>query len=443
MDTIVKLKRAALLGGDVVVLYLALFLTLLLRYNGISAEVWQTHAMPFTIIFLVWIIVFYVADLYDLRLLKNSIEFTQKLGVILGLCAGIAILFFYFLPGFGIAPKVNLFIFIAFAGALGYAWRTFYNAMLQDRLPVTKLMLLGYNQTAEELSRRLREHPQLGYEVKYWMKEGLRDKEFKQLAEIIAAHKIHLIVVPAHIKKSARAAHLIYKNLAFGTEVVDLATLYERVLKKVPLAELEEVWFLENLTKSHKIYDTLKRPVEVIAATLWIALTLPLLLLFIVVIKATSPGPAIFTQKRVGWRNREFLIYKLRTMRLDAERRGPRWAKPNDERSTSIGRFLRRTHLDELPQFWNIVRGDLSLIGPRPERPEFVESLRKEIPFYELRHLVRPGVSGWAQTHYRYGASIKDAYEKLQYDIYYLKNRSLLVDLLILLKTFKFFFTNL
>jgi lipopolysaccharide/colanic/teichoic acid biosynthesis glycosyltransferase len=160
-------------------------------------------------------------------------------------------------------------------------------------------------------------------------------------------------------------------------------------------------------------------------------------------VKITSDGAAIFKQKRVGKNGSEFTIYKFRTMKIDAEKNGPQWANYfNDSRATKIGKFLRTTHLDELPQLVNIIKGELSFIGPRPERPEFVESLKKEIPYYELRHLTRPGVTGWAQINFRYGATVKEAYEKTQFDIYYIKNNSPFLDLSILLKTIKFLFTN-
>ena len=170
---------------------------------------------------------------------------------------------------------------------------------------------------------------------------------------------------------------------------------------------------------------------------------MPLLLIITLAVKLTSKGAAIFKQKRVGKNGEEFTIYKFRTMKIDAEKNGPQWANYfNDNRATKIGKFLRTTHLDELPQLVNIIKGELSFIGPRPERPEFVESLKKEIPYYELRHLTKPGVTGWAQINFRYGATVQEAYEKTQFDIYYIKNNSPFLDLSILLRTIKFLFMN-
>lgn len=443
MNGVVKLKRTLLLVGDLAALYAALFLMLALRYGTVRGESLELHFLPFSALFLVWVAVFYLGDLYDLRVVKDSVEATRRLGQMLALCGLIAILFFYLVPGLPITPKTNLFLFLVLAGALDFAWRRLFSRHVAVKLPATRLLVLGANRTVGELVAYLEAHPQLGYEVALWLREGLHDAEFGDLATLISRHKIHALVVPAHVKKSARAARIIYKNLILGVEVVELAALYEAVFKKVPLAELEEVWFLEHLARDHRLYDAIKRPVEVALVALVLLATLPLTLLGAMLVRLTSRGKPLFRQRRVGARGKEMVIHKLRTMRADAERGGPRWAAPRDPRAIPVGKFLRRTHLDEFPQLWDVLQGGLSLVGPRPERPEFVELLRKEVPFYDLRHLIRPGITGWAQTHYRYGASVEDAYEKLQYDIYYLKHRSPLLDLLILLKTVKFFFTTL
>ena len=275
------------------------------------------------------------------------------------------------------------------------------------------------------------------------MQDGLQDKEFQHLSQIIIAHNITTIVIPAHLKKDAPAARLIYKCLTLGIEVIELSRFYEILFRKVPLAELEEVWFLEHLIYRHNIYETVSDPLERIAAVLLGIILLPLMAMIAVLIAATSPGPVIFRQKRIGKGEAEFMIYKFRTMRSDAEKDGPQWANYHkDGRATWIGKILRRSHLDELPQLINIIKGELSFVGPRPERPEFVEKLRKELPYYDLRHLTKPGITGWAQINYRYAASAEDAYQKLQYDIYYLENNSLILDFIIVIKTIKFLITN-
>ena len=187
----------------------------------------------------------------------------------------------------------------------------------------------------------------------------------------------------------------------------------------------------------------ISHPLEILFALVLIIFLSPLALLIIILIKLTSKGSAFFSQKRLGKNNIEFTIWKFRTMHSDAEKDGPRWANyQDDDRTTRIGGILRKSHLDELPQLYNILRGELSFVGPRPERPEFIVKLQKELPYYDLRHLTKPGITGWAQINYRYAASSMDAYQKLQYDIYYIKNNSPLLDFLIILKTIKFLITN-
>ncbi|HEY4475567.1 MAG TPA: sugar transferase [Candidatus Paceibacterota bacterium] len=443
----IRLKQLALLFGDILLLYLSLFFVLKIRYGEITEYIKRLHLGSFSVLFLIWLIVFYIIGIYEMRDLKNDGYFAKRFFLALFINFMLAVGYFYFIPGFAIppdskqelyiTPRTTLFIFFAIFASIAYVWRTLYNNLIHIQTPDKKILLVGYNQTAQELVDKINSHPQLGHEIRFWMKDGMRDKEFSHLAQIILANKINMIVIPAHIKKSSRAARLIYKNLSLGIEVADLATVYESLFGKVPLAELEEVWFLENIAKSHKLYDAIRRPFEIVMASLLALITLPLFLFIAFLIKTTSPGSAFFTQTRVGKYGSRFVLWKFRTMHKNAEENGPQWSKPNDSRITPVGKFLRRTHLDELPQLINIIRGELSLIGPRPERPEFVATLEKEVPYYDLRHLTTPGITGWAQINYRYGSTIEDAYEKLEYDIYFLKNRSFWLDLVIFLKTVK------
>lgn len=442
MSYSVKLKQMILLFGDALVFYASLLLTLFFRYSGVNADVWQVHFWPFTIIFLIWLVTFYIGGLYDLRALKNDLSFARSFLSLTLINGVIATLLFYFVPVFGISPRINLFTVVLFSGLAAYLWRTFYNNMLSAGSPPNRILMIGYNQTVEEVVNHIQQNPQLGYEVNFWMKEGLQDKEMEHVAQIILDNKINLIVIPAHIKKSSKAARLIYKNLILGVEVLDLAALYEKIFKKLPLAELEEVWFLENLARSHAAYEFFKKPIEILLAVALLSALAPVFAFISLLIAATSAGPVIYRQKRVGEREKEFTIYKFRTMRVDAEKDGPQFSNFRDDRATAIGKILRKSHLDELPQLINIIRGELSFVGPRPERPEFVVKLKREVPYFELRLLVRPGITGWAQINYKYGASVEEMQEKLQYDIYYLKNRSLALDFLILLRTVKYLFAS-
>lgn len=444
MNTLSSLKQALLIIGDIITLYAALLLTLWIRYGNLFyAEFINYHIEPFTAVFGIWILVFYIAGLYDLQSLKNDFEFEKRFWYTTIANVFFAAIFFYLVPDLEISPKTNLGVFFIIFGGINYLWRAAYNSVLGKAGASSRILLVSANSTSQEIAAHLEKNPQLGYEISYWMKEGLQDKEFEHLSQIIIAHNITTIVIPSHIKKDNLSAKLIYKCLALGIEIMDLSKLYELIFRKVPLAELEEVWFLENLTAKHRIYEIISDPLERLFALLLGIVLLPLIILIALLIKITSPGSAFFSQRRLGKNEREFTIWKFRSMNADAEKNGPQWANyTNDARVTWLGNILRNSHLDELPQLYNIIKGELSFVGPRPERPEFIVKLRKELPYYDLRHLTKPGITGWAQINYRYAASAADAYQKLQYDIYYIKNNSLLLDLLILVRTIKFLITN-
>jgi sugar transferase (PEP-CTERM system associated) len=257
------------------------------------------------------------------------------------------------------------------------------------------------------------------------------------LKELIRTEQISRIIVaePGLESRQEIAAALLECRL-LGVDVVDAVDLYQRVHGKIWLEGLapDRLVFSEGfrLTPS---YLLVKRVVDVAFALALLVVAAPVLLLIALLIRLESPGPVLFRQERVGQHGRPFTLYKFRSMVEDAESKGARWAQKNDARVTRLGRHLRKFHLDELPQAWNVLRGDLSFVGPRPERAFFVDLLRQQIPFYDLRHYVKPGITGWAQVCYPYAASVEDSYEKLQYDLYYAKHVSLALDLAILIRT--------
>nr|HOP41267.1 TIGR03013 family PEP-CTERM/XrtA system glycosyltransferase [Geobacteraceae bacterium] len=224
-----------------------------------------------------------------------------------------------------------------------------------------------------------------------------------------------------------------------GIDVFDAPTFYEQLTGKLLLENITPGWFV--FSNGFKLTHTIrfcKKIIDKILATIGLIITFPLFPLIAVAVKISSPGPVFFKQVRTGLHEKQFLLYKFRTMRSDAEAgTGAVWAQDNDPRVTSIGKFLRKSRLDELPQLYNVLKGDMSFIGPRPERPEFVETLKQQIPYYSHRHFVKPGITGWAQIKYPYGASVEDAVEKLRYDLYYIKNLSITLDLLIFFETIK------
>lgn len=225
-----------------------------------------------------------------------------------------------------------------------------------------------------------------------------------------------------------------------GKEILNLSQFFEEIEKKVPVDFLSQEWFI--FEKGFELFHNptglrIKRIIDLFLALFLLLLTWPFIALFALLVKLESRGPAFYSQVRTGLNDREFLIYKLRSMVSDAEKQGAQWAKSNDSRVTKVGKFIRLTRIDELPQLWNVIKGEMSFIGPRPERPEFNVDLESKIPFYRLRHLVRPGITGWAQVMYAYGASVEDSKQKLQFDLYYIKNFSFILDVVIIFKTIR------
>lgn len=442
------MKKAFLILSDIILLYAALLLALFVRYGGdFYEQLINRHLFPFSIIFVVWLIIFYIAGLYDFRRLRNNLDFLKTLGLTLFVNALLSVLFFYLVPAFGITPKTNLFIFLLVFGLLETVWRRLFNRLTLSLQPSSNILLIGSNETSKEISDFLADNPQFGYRIKLWLKKHKELAEVKEIGEwrdLIKKNEIGIIVIPRHFKQESGLAKIFYKLLTLGVEIHDLTTFYETVFRKVPLEEINEEWFLDELLEKEKFYDDLKRGIEFIGALLLGIILLPIELLIALLIKANSRGPAVCTQIRIGRNDIPYRHYKFRTMKSCTEKNGPQWKESGtrDPRFTLIGRFLAASHLDELPQLVNIAKGELSFVGPRPERLEFMKLLREKIPYYDTRHLVRPGITGWAQIQYRYGASIEDSAEKLKYDIYYIKNRSVFLDLAIVLKTLKSFFVN-
>ena len=297
------------------------------------------------------------------------------------------------------------------------------------------LLIVGVNTQSLELAKYIEENPQLGYELKYIMdlaKEGV-----KTIDKVIKDDKINTVVISPETYQVPQIIDTFYRSLENRVTFKNLSSFYEQITNKVPLGAINQIWFLENLSEgSKKTYEELKRFLDVVFAVILEVFIIPFVPLIALAIKISSPGPVFYRQKRVGRNGKNFEIIKFRTMRNDAEKEtGAIWAQENDPRTTWIGKIMRKTRIDELPQLSNILRGEMSFVGPRAERPEFHDKLKIGVPFYEERYIIKPGLTGWAQINYRYGSSVADAAEKLQYDLYYIKNRSLILDLGVILKT--------
>lgn len=410
-------KSIMLFAGDLAIFYLGLFLTLTLRYGSLpTAKLWDVHRWPFLFVYALWVIVFYVVGLYDV----GKIISLSKLAYILrtmAVSAGLAVLLFYFVPYFKITPKTNLFIDAAIVSGLIWLWRKTFLKITAKGSKI-KLFFRGDSQEISAFRGFINVNPHLGY---------------KSVAD---ASDADIIVVPTEAKQEPAVVMELYDRLLSGKTIIGFDRIYESMTGMVPVSLIGKAWFWENMMEINKQkFEKIKRWLDIVLALLLGTLFLITFPMIAVAIKLTSPGPVFYRQKRVGKSGKVFEILKYRSMCQDAEKNGAAWAQKNDSRITFFGNIMRKTRIDELPQFWNVLKGDLSFAGPRPERPEFVQELVQKIPHYAMRQLVKPGLSGWAQINFPYGSSVGDAVQKLQYDLYYIKNRSLMLEISILLKT--------
>jgi exopolysaccharide biosynthesis polyprenyl glycosylphosphotransferase len=433
-----NIKKLILLFGDILILYLSLWLTLLIRYGGnFDLERWQQHFWPFTIIYLIWLIIFFIAGLYELNLARNNINFYNILLRGLMINAGLAVAFFYFVPYFGITPKTNLFLNLAIFTLLFSGWRHLYNHLIKSSALLNNVLFIGQNKEINQINKIIENNPQLGYRAIKQIRPQDIQTPF-DLLEMATHQNIKTIVTAIDPHQDAKLVQSLYQCLPLKISFSDLPSFYEKILGKVPISSIGEIWFLENLTESQKnFYEAAKRILDMLGAFVFGIISLVFYPLIALVIKLDSPGPVFYKQRRIGQDGQIFKVIKFRSMVEEAEKDGVQWADQQDHRITKVGRFLRKIRFDELPQFWNIFIGQMSFIGPRPERIEFAQRLEKEIPYYQIRHIVKPGLTGWAQVNFHYGASVADSIEKLQYELYYIKHRSFVLDLSILLKTIK------
>ena len=437
MPTTLSSRKILLLLGDITILYLSLLGTVFFGFWGkFNWEILSGHLLPFSILYFFWLIIFYIFGLYDLGAIRIRVVLYPKIfgAILCGL--GVGMVFFYLVPLFGIAPKTNLLLNVLIFGVLFLIWRKLFGFLFSSRFFNNVAILGRDSQKIEALAKEIAARPYLGYRLTATFNDG------RNLLAKIREKKINALIVAEDFETDFDLLENLYQCLEARIIFLDWSQAYELFCEKIPTTFLQKKWFLENLREGErKFYDKTKRGQDLILATILLIITSPLWLFITLLIKLGDGGPVIYRQERIGKDKKPFSLFKFRSMDVEAESKtGPVWAKEQDPRVTRVGRWLRRIHFDELPQMINVLKGDISLVGPRPERPEFVEKLEKEIPHYHVRHLIKPGFTGWAQIKFRYGRSIMDSQEKFQYDLYYLKNRSLILDLGILLKTFQLFF---
>ncbi len=447
-----KRAPALLFLGDLVVFALSLWLTLLFRTGAIpTMAVLRDHVGPFLILFLAWTLVFYMTGLYGKGtiLLKSHLPQallrTQVANIVL------AALFFFFVPGVGIAPKTNLAIYLVVSLLLIFLWRLAVYPRLSVKRTRARAVLIAEGEDADALRAEVDGNPR--YPIRFV--EMLSARDFLALSEgerrALIPEDIDAVVadIPAC---SAHGLLPVLYDLPKGVgnyEIVDFTDLYEEVFDRVPLSLLDQGWFLEHVTERDPLWYTVpKRAIDLAGGLAMGLVTLVALPFVWIAIRLEGPGPLFIAQDRIGEKGTRMRVYKFRSMSVH-NRASDAWVGEDENRVTRVGAILRQTSLDEFPQFWNIVKGEISLIGPRNDIEGLGKRLEAEIPYYAMRYSVKPGITGWAQINQQYEQghlspqSVRESTVRLAYDFYYLKHRSLGLDLVIALKTIKRMFFRL
>ncbi len=452
--------------GDLTLFFLSLWIALAIRYAGMPSFVLiKQHIIPFAALFILWIFVFFIAGLYE----KHTLVFKSKLpALILNIQiinSLIAVLFFYLIPFFGITPKTVLFVHLIVSFALIVVWRV----VLVERLGFRhrdNAILIGagragvVSRTSVDIARSdfaesTARHDFAKSEMQELKEEVNGNERYnfifissvdldqldgiafqEEVVEKVYSENISSIVIDLKHEKANSILPSLYNLIFSNVRFLDMYKVYEEVFDRIPLSLVGYNWFLENISFSpHTMYDVLKRIMDVVIAGILCVLSLVVYPFVIFAIKIEDGAPVFIKQERIGEGNRTIYLWKFRSMR--GSDKGV-WLSEKDARVTKVGRFIRKTRIDELPQLWNVVKGDISLIGPRPDIVDLGKKLAHKLPYYTVRNLIKPGLSGWAQLkQVAPPQSLEETRTRLAYDLYYLKNRSFLLDLVIALKTIK------
>jgi sugar transferase (PEP-CTERM system associated) len=391
----------------------------------------------------VTIILSYYFDLYEPQIVTVPIQIYFRILLVLGFNCFIlsAILAYY--PDFSLGPYVWVLGFALLTPALIFL-RKAYEWAISQKVFRERIYVLGSGEYARSIVDIIRARPNLGMEVVEWedvqLEPAARKSLWIETLDRIGHSRppVHRIIVAIETRRGELPVQELLSLRFQGITIEDVGSLRERLDGKIQLDGLRPSDFLYAEGFRLRPYQQFTRQiVSILAAATGLLIFLPFFPFVVLAVKLSSQGPIFFRQPRVGMAGRVFDVIKFRTMFIDAESEGARWATKNDPRVTRVGGFLRKTRIDEVPQLWNVLRGDMGFVGPRPERPEFVAWLGTELPFYYLRNLIRPGLTGWAQVRYGYGATLAETKEKLEYDLYYIKHMSLGLDLLIMFETIK------
>lgn len=393
----------------------------------------------------------YYNDLYDLKITDTFTELGIRLLQALGASAILLAVVYFVFPKVIISEGIFI-VSIAIVIMFIVSWRIGYTHILNRGLFNQRIIILGSSDTAKEIAKEIHAKKDCGYEIAAAVSKNLWSdlscserfglicqSSYENICQLATQMKVKKIIVALKEKRGAFPIKELLQCRVTGIDIIDGNSFYEMLTGKLIVEQINPAWliFSQGFQKSRS-QRFLKRTIDLILSLTMLILLSPLIVTVAIIIKIDSKGPVIFSQERVGQKHKPYLVHKFRSMRTDAEKEtGPVWARDNDDRITRIGHFMRKWRIDEIPQLWNVLKGQMSFVGPRPEREHFVKQLTEIIPYYGERFSVKPGLTGWAQVCYGYGASVRDATEKLNYDLFYIKNMSILMDIMIVARTVK------
>ncbi len=434
---------AILLVGDLVAYLFSLIIALAIRYGQMPGRALiYLHLSSFAILFIVFIIINFSAGLYNKRSLLSPNHIPGLLVRTQAIAVLISVAFFYFAP-VSITPKANLFIYAVVSTLLLALWRMVIFPVASSARS-QRAVLVGVNSEIQDLFDEINTRSRYGITfVEKLEPAASAEATVVKIGEAVRRANASVIVVDLHNKMVESAIPFLYSLIFSGVQVIDAAKLYEGIFDRVPLSMVGERWLVENTGASavgRLVYDVVKRTIDILVAGILGVISLIFYPFIFWAIRMDDKGPLFIRQDRIGRNGRPIKIIKFRSMAANDGGAYNSEGK-SDLQVTHVGKFIRFTRIDELPQLWNVLRGDISLIGPRPELPALVSVYEKEIPYYNVRHLIQPGLSGWAQiyhaTHPHHAVAVNDTRDKLSYDLYYVKHRSFLLDLRIALQTFR------
>ncbi len=442
-----------LIIADVAIIYGGIMLALYLRLGITGAafqleenNAWSKSALATA----VCLLVLYIYDLYDYTVIANRRELFLRLVQALGIAWALLALLFYFFPPLLIGRGVSLYSVVIVLVML-LLWRVLIHSLTGHPDIGEKILIVGSGKAAQDTAQVAWDRRDAGFRIVGFVTENGHLPEEKidpskilgtteDLAEIIKSKGVDRIVTAVRERRGTFPTETLLKmSLAGDVTIEECTSFFERVTGQVHLEMLRPSWLIfAGRGRETRLRFVIREVAHRALAAIGLTLSFPIAVITAILIKLDSKGPVFYLQERVGKNGRPFNVIKFRSMKTDAEEEGkPIWASTDDDRATRVGKVIRKIRVDEIPQFWNILKGEMSFIGPRPERPHFVSQLAKEIPYYEHRHLVTPGLTGWAQIKYPYGASVEDARMKLQYDLYYIKNQTIGLEMIIVFDTIK------